>query len=75
MDWNVLGNGTPGKENGLSPPNTQNTNEHTDLGREDGLVVQLRLNPCHQKVDVLGCRHTSGLLELDAVLPLVLKAA
>ena len=45
---------------------------NADLGGEDRFVVQLALDPCHQKVNVLGGGKLDGLLELDAVGPQVL---
>ena len=44
----------------------------TDLGGEDGLVVQLLLDPRHEVVDVLRSRALDGLLHCGAVRPVVL---
>lgn len=44
----------------------------TDLGWEEGLVVQLVLNPGHQVVDVLGGRALDGFLNVGAVGPVIL---
>ena len=43
-----------------------------DLGREDGLVVQLALHPRHQEVHVLGRAHSNSLLDGLPVGPVIL---
>lgn len=45
---------------------------HADLGREEGLVVQLVLYPGHQVVNVLGGGAFDGLLNVGAICPVVL---
>lgn len=45
---------------------------HTDLGREQRLIVQLVLHPCHQIVNVLRGTALDRLLHCLAVRPVVL---
>ena len=46
---------------------------HTDAGREGGFVVNVRLYPGHQVLDVFGRRHLSGALVGFRILPEVFK--
>ena len=45
----------------------------SDLAGEEGLVIQLVLDPGHQEVDVLGGRALDGFLHLVAICPVILK--
>ena len=45
-----------------------------DLAGEEGLVIQLILDPGHEEVDVLGCGALNGLLHLVTICPVILKA-
>lgn len=46
--------------------------KRTDLGREEGFVIQLILNPGHQVVNVLGSRALNGLLNVGPICPMIL---
>ena len=45
----------------------------SDLAGEEGLVIQLVLDPGHQEVDVLGGRALDGFLHLVSICPVILK--
>ena len=44
----------------------------SDLTGEEGLVIQLVLDPGHQEVDVLGGRALDGFLHLVTISPVIL---
>ena len=46
---------------------------HTNLGREDVLIIELFLYPSHEVVDVLGSRAFYWLLNSCTICPVVLK--
>jgi hypothetical protein len=51
---------------------TFSPSERTYLRREHSLVVELRLHPRHQILDVIRCRTLDGFLDVRAVSPMVL---
>ena len=46
---------------------------NADLAGEESLVIQLILDPGHQKVNIFGCRAFDGFLHLITVRPVVLR--
>ncbi len=45
----------------------------TNAAGEHRFVVDIALNPCHEMLDIFGCRHLSRTLVILRVLPQILE--
>jgi hypothetical protein len=66
-----LGKATPSYCVIILPNNDFDPVTLTDLRREDLLVIQLLLDPSHQKVYIFGGRDLQSLLHFDAISPVI----